>query len=60
MEAEGRTQAWLARVLNVTPHQVWTWVNGLHMPEKHTRDKIAAALGRSPDELWPQDEQAAA
>lgn len=54
LQAEGRTQAWLARTLEVDGRQVWVWVHGLHVPEPDTRGAIAQALGRTVQELWPE------
>lgn len=54
MAEEGRTQAWLARRLNVKPQTVWSWIHGIHEPEQATRETIAEALGRTTEELWPQ------
>jgi hypothetical protein len=50
---EGRTQAWLARTLDVDARQVWGWVNGLHQPEAAMQHAIASVLGRTVEELWP-------
>lgn len=60
LRTEGRTQAWLARTLDVQPAQVWSWVHGIHVPEDATRDQIATALGRTTDELWPAPRSEAA
>lgn len=55
LEDEGRSQAWLARRLAVTRQQVWMWTNGIHAPEHATRERIADILGRTTDELWPDE-----
>lgn len=53
-------QIWLAKQIGCDPSDVSNYVRGLHVPEKARRDAIALALGRTSDELWPRDEQAAA
>lgn len=53
LEDEGRTQAWLARRLGVKPQQVGIWVHGIYRPLPETQEAIAAALGRTVEELWP-------
>lgn len=54
-----RTSRSLARELKVHETQVSRWRSGVHTPEPETQKMIAEALGRSVDELWP-DERAAA
>lgn len=68
LDDEGRRQTWLAARLSeilkrpIDRSEVNRWVNGVHIPEKATRDAIAEALGRTVDELFPPqpDERAAA
>lgn len=59
LEAEGRKQSWLAERVGVDPATLSRIVNGLH-PADDTRAKIAAALGRTEAELWPEHTDAAA
>lgn len=49
LEAEGRSQTWLARTIGVKRQQVWMWVNGIHVPVEPTREAIADALCRHAD-----------
>lgn len=57
MDAEGRSQTWLAKAIGVHRQQVWMWIHGIHVPEQASREAIARALGRNPDELWPPEPQ---
>jgi transcriptional regulator with XRE-family HTH domain len=61
MEAEGRRQSWLAQRIGKHQSEVSRIVNRGLLPDAETRLAIAAALGRSVEELWPDtDEKAAA
>jgi transcriptional regulator with XRE-family HTH domain len=54
LREEGRKQAWLAERIGVSATQMSYWVNGLHCPEEK-REAIAAALGRTVDEVFPRE-----
>lgn len=60
LDAEGRRQTWLADLCGVSRRTVWTWVHGIHEPDHGNRAKIALALGKSTDDLWPTGEDLAA
>lgn len=53
LDEQGRRQTWLAEQVGVDARQVWGWVHGLHVPAEPTRQRIACALGRHPEDLWP-------
>lgn len=55
LEDEGRTQAWIARRLGVSRTQVGFWVHGINIPTEPNRVRIADLLGRTADELWPDE-----
>lgn len=57
--ASGLRQKDIAETIGMDEASLSRIVNGLHADEP-TRAKLAAAVGRTPDELWPSDEQAAA
>lgn len=60
LDREGRSQAWLARMVGVHRQQVWMWCNGIHEPTDDTKAAIAQALGRQMHELWPEADAKAA
>jgi transcriptional regulator with XRE-family HTH domain len=49
-----RTSRSLAEELKVHESQLSRWRSGLHTPEPETQERIAKALGRTADELWPE------
>ena len=51
---EGRKQSWLASQAGLDQATLSRIVNGLHCDDP-TRAKIAAALGRSVGEVFPED-----
>lgn len=55
----GMTQTDLAEKAGIERSRLSRIVNGLHADDG-TRDAIAHALGRTPDELWPAHEDVAA
>lgn len=59
LHEEGRRQDWLASQVGVRPEQVWRWVHGLHEPADDTKQAIAEALGRTVEELFPEEPVAA-
>lgn len=46
-------QAWLAERVGCDPSEMSNYVRGLHVPRADRRAAIAAALGRTEEELWP-------
>lgn len=56
LDEDGRRQTWLAERLGTDSRQVWGWVHGIHVPSVETRQRIADLLGRSVDDLFPEDE----
>lgn len=58
LREEGRRASWLADRVGVNEGTMSRWINGLHVPEDR-RAAIAEALGRTADELWPEDQVAA-
>lgn len=58
LEGEGRTQSWLAKQVGVDRSVICRYAAGL-IPPDDKRQAIADALGRTPDEIWPDMEQAA-
>ncbi len=58
LERQGRTQKWLADQSGVNPTQVNRVCNGLgcRFPTAH---KMATALGKTLDELFPANDEAA-
>lgn len=61
LDQEGRRQTWLADQVsarldkNIDSRQVFGWVHGIHVPEHATREAIAYVLGRTPEDLWPDE-----
>lgn len=54
--ASGRQQQDIAAEVGLHPSRLSLIVNGLHTDDA-TRQAIARALGRNPDELWPPEPQ---
>lgn len=54
---EGRKQSWLAEKVGVDQPTLSRIVRGLHC-DAETRTKIADALGREVQELWPEPQAA--
>lgn len=57
MRHQGRQAQWLAAAVGVHESQISRWRSGMHVPEKATQRKIAKALGRTTDDLWPEPER---
>lgn len=55
LDEDGRRQDWLARQLGVDRFQMSRWVRGVHVPVEPTRVEIARVLGRTVDELFPDE-----
>ncbi len=53
LREEGRKQIWLADVTGIGKNQMGLYVRGLHCPPER-QQKIAAALGREVDEVFPR------
>jgi len=53
MEEKGVTQAQLAHEANITQPAVSNLLNRHARPQRRTVSRFAAALGVSPEELWP-------
>ncbi|HEY5342473.1 MAG TPA: helix-turn-helix transcriptional regulator [Solirubrobacteraceae bacterium] len=61
LERSGLSQAALARALDCDRRQVQQWVTGEYTPVPARREQIAAIVGSTSRELWPDaDEKAAA
>jgi transcriptional regulator with XRE-family HTH domain len=50
----GRTQREIADEIGLSESRLSQIVNGHWNADEDTRDQIAAAVGRTRDELWPQ------
>ena len=55
LESEGRKLTWLADQVGVQKSDVWRWVHGLHRPVEATQQRIADALGRHVDDVFPPE-----
>lgn len=53
LEEQGRRQDWLAREVGVNITTVWHWVHGINRPSPANQAKIAKALGREVEEVFP-------
>jgi transcriptional regulator with XRE-family HTH domain len=51
LSEEGRSQAWLSRLLNLSQNSVSLWTRGLSRPEHHLRLALQNLLG-IPAESW--------
>jgi transcriptional regulator with XRE-family HTH domain len=58
--AEGRRQSWLAREVGIDQADLSRIANRGLIPSDEVQQKIAEALGRTVDELWPSQERSAA
>lgn len=52
LHAEGRTQAWLARMIGESEAKVSRIVNGKQIPDVYEAHAIASALQREIADLW--------
>jgi DNA-binding XRE family transcriptional regulator len=53
LEEEGRSQAWLARRLEVRRQTVQAWCNGIHAPSEARQREIAEILRQNVEDLFP-------
>lgn len=59
LEEEGRKASWLARQVGVHPGSLQRWLDGTSVPTEENQRKVADALGRTVEELFPPHEDAA-
>lgn len=50
---KGFTLLELAKLVNVYPSTILNYESGKRLPDIEVGQKIAAALGSSPEEIWP-------
>ena len=57
LDSNGSKQTWLAEKAGINVNTLSKIVNGKAIPNLRTAQRIARALGKTVDDLWPLEEE---